>query len=140
MTLIEEVLQNHRVLHNIYNNCINNNFNLFHFIFRAPHHIPTHHLRSLQDEDNESGRGASIPQSPVSLEGCDPRHHIDLENKRHYYELNQPDIAMSLCGGLKESEDISKERFMQFLVTYDDFCENPNLVSDPNLVIRIGDK
>ena len=51
------------------------------------------------------------------------------------------DIAMSLCGGLKEAEgDIAPEKFLQFLVTYDDFCQNPNILSNPNLVIRIGHK
>ncbi len=47
---------------------------------------------------------------------------------------------MSLCGGLKESEDIPTDRFLQDMVTYDEFCENPNIMQDPNLVIKIDDK
>ena len=48
---------------------------------------------------------------------------------------------MSLCGGLQASEgDIPKDKFVQYLVTFEQFCENPNLMNDPNLVIRISDK
>ena len=47
---------------------------------------------------------------------------------------------MSLCGGLKESEEIPDESFLQDLVTYDEFCENPDIIQDPNLVIKIDDK
>ena len=32
------------------------------------------------------------------------------------------------------------ESFMQSMVTYDDLCNNPLLLSDPKLVIRINDR
>ena len=57
------------------------------------------------------------------------------------FSCSIPDIALSLCGGLKDVEgDISHERFMQFLITYDEFVENPLLISNPDLVIRMGEK
>jgi undecaprenyl pyrophosphate synthase len=45
---------------------------------------------------------------------------------------------MSLCGGL--SEGVTLEKFMQKIVTFDDLCENFNMISNPDLVIRIGEK
>jgi len=57
----------------------------------------------------------------------------------HGYSASE--VAMSLCGGLAESGgEISTERFLQFLVTYDDFCEKPSILNDPNLVVRINGK
>ena len=51
------------------------------------------------------------------------------------------DVAMSLCGGLKGAPtEITHEKFLQSLVTYDQFCEDPNIMADPNLVVRIGEK
>ncbi len=51
------------------------------------------------------------------------------------------DLAMSRCGGLKECEGmLSQDKFLQFLVTYDELCENPGIISDPNLVIQLGGK
>ena len=49
---------------------------------------------------------------------------------------------MSLCGGLKDIEatEMSSEKFMQFTVTYDEFCQNPSILTNPNLVIRLADK
>ncbi len=49
-------------------------------------------------------------------------------------------ISMSLCGGLTDSGEIPTDLFQQHLVTYDDFCNNPNILADPNLVIKIDDK
>lgn len=48
---------------------------------------------------------------------------------------------MSLCGGLQDPEiDLPEERFMHSVVTFDEFTENPAMLHDPNLVIRIGGK
>ncbi|XP_064651749.1 phosphatidate phosphatase LPIN2-like isoform X2 [Lineus longissimus] len=98
-----------------------------------------------KDEDSESGRGASLPQSPVSIEGAKSSYEYDsVENKQSALDdsgEHLANLAMSLCGGLKEFDgEMPLERFMQGLVTYDDFCENPNLISNPDLVLRIGEK
>lgn len=51
------------------------------------------------------------------------------------------DIAFSLCGRLHEYEgDFPESLFLQSLVTYDDFCENTNILDNPDLVIRCGGK
>ncbi|XP_013782868.1 phosphatidate phosphatase LPIN2-like [Limulus polyphemus] len=100
-----------------------------------------------KDEDAESGNGPSLPQSPLSVEGAisgsqsldsdsDERHSVfDICCK--YYT----DLALSLCGGLQDyGEDISSERFQNFLVTYDEICENPILFQNSDLVVRMGGK
>ncbi|NXB37214.1 LPIN3 phosphatase, partial [Eulacestoma nigropectus] len=53
---------------------------------------------------------------------------------------SMPTVALSLCGGLKGNRQISHEKFMEHMVSYQQFAENPRLVSDPNLVILIGNK
>ncbi|NXP12082.1 LPIN3 phosphatase, partial [Thinocorus orbignyianus] len=49
-------------------------------------------------------------------------------------------IALSLCGGLGDSRQISHEEFMEHMVSYQQFAENPGLIDDPNLVILINKK
>uniref|UniRef100_A0A8C8BPK6 phosphatidate phosphatase n=1 Tax=Otus sunia TaxID=257818 RepID=A0A8C8BPK6_9STRI len=51
-----------------------------------------------------------------------------------------PTIALSLCGGLGGSRQISCEKFMEHMVSYQQFAENPGLIDDPNLVILINKK
>ncbi|NXK86418.1 LPIN3 phosphatase, partial [Formicarius rufipectus] len=53
---------------------------------------------------------------------------------------SMPTVALSLCGGLKGSRQISHEKFMEHLVSYQQFAENPWLINDPNLVILINKK
>ncbi|XP_035206309.1 phosphatidate phosphatase LPIN3-like isoform X2 [Stegodyphus dumicola] len=64
-------------------------------------------------------------------------------NKEKCESISYPysDIAMSLCGGLQDPDtDLPEERFLHSLVTFDEFTENPAILQDPNLVIRIGGK
>ncbi|KAF7247888.1 Phosphatidate phosphatase LPIN1 [Varanus komodoensis] len=51
-----------------------------------------------------------------------------------------PSIAISLCGGLNENKEISKEKFLEQEVTYQQFVDNPAIIDDPNLVVKIGSK
>uniref|UniRef100_A0A8C9TUY9 phosphatidate phosphatase n=1 Tax=Scleropages formosus TaxID=113540 RepID=A0A8C9TUY9_SCLFO len=51
-----------------------------------------------------------------------------------------PDVTLSLCGGLSETSHISKERFMEHIITYHEFAENPAIIENPNLVIRIANR
>ncbi|NWQ93858.1 LPIN3 phosphatase, partial [Burhinus bistriatus] len=51
-----------------------------------------------------------------------------------------PTTALSLCGGLGGSRQISREKFMEHMVSYQQFAENPGLIDDPNLVILINKK
>ncbi|KAM9372254.1 phosphatidate phosphatase LPIN3 [Phaethornis superciliosus] len=51
-----------------------------------------------------------------------------------------PTLALSLCGGLGDSRQISWEKFMEHMVSYQQFAENPGLIDDPNLVILLNKK
>ena len=97
----------------------------------------------MRDEDSESGRGASLPQSPHSLSSSAARGPRsvdgDFEDGRHDYR-SLPDVSLSLCGHIGDQMDPPEELFQQSLVTYDDFVENPRLVENPDLLVRIGSK
>ena len=47
---------------------------------------------------------------------------------------------MSLCGGLNTPNGPSEEQFLQHLVTYEDLANDPMLVENPNLVVRLDGK
>ncbi|CAH3141282.1 unnamed protein product [Porites evermanni] len=79
-------------------------------------------------DDRESGLGQSLPCSPTVEEGS-------KDSSIGEYH----DIAMSLCGDLKNGK-VPLESFIKSMVTYDDLSNNPALLSDPKLVIRINDR
>ena len=100
----------------------------------------------VRDEDSESGKGASLPQSPHSLSttairsSSGPRSvDSDFEDSRPDYRA-LPDVALSLCGHFGDQVEPPEDLFLQSLVTYDDFVENPRLVENPDLLVRIGGK
>ncbi|XP_077479938.1 phosphatidate phosphatase LPIN2-like isoform X2 [Stigmatopora argus] len=70
-----------------------------------------------------------------------------------------PDVALSLCGGADDSEidggNLAKpvqwgnllfyfnglilaEKFLEYIVNYHEFAENPAMMDNPNFVVRIG--
>ncbi|XP_071777560.2 phosphatidate phosphatase LPIN2-like [Centroberyx gerrardi] len=51
-----------------------------------------------------------------------------------------PDVTLSLCGGVGENSEISKEKFMEHIITYHEFAENPAIIDNPNLVVRIANR
>ncbi|XP_056377625.1 phosphatidate phosphatase LPIN2 isoform X2 [Hyla sarda] len=51
--------------------------------------------------------------------------------------MDLPDVTLSLCGGLNENGEISKEKFKEHIITYQQFAENPGIIDNPNLVVRI---
>ncbi|XP_051037590.1 phosphatidate phosphatase LPIN1 isoform X4 [Phodopus roborovskii] len=51
-----------------------------------------------------------------------------------------PSIAISLCGGLSDHRDITKDAFLEQAVSYQQFADNPAIIDDPNLVVKIGNK
>ncbi|KAB7503804.1 Phosphatidate phosphatase LPIN2 [Armadillidium nasatum] len=103
-----------------------------------------------KDEDVESGNGTSLPHSPHSVDGAiggskiNPIDSDFEESSRHsiFDYKGYHDLAFSLCGGLHEyvEGDFPESLFLQSLVTYDDFCENPNVIDNPHLVVRLGGK
>lgn len=53
---------------------------------------------------------------------------------------DMPSIAISLCGGLNDNREITKEQFHEKIISYQQFSENPSIIDDPNLVVKIGSK
>ncbi|XP_034026849.1 phosphatidate phosphatase LPIN2-like isoform X2 [Thalassophryne amazonica] len=51
-----------------------------------------------------------------------------------------PDVTLSLCGGVGENSEIPKEKFMEHIITYNEFAENPAFIDNPNLVVRIANR
>ncbi|XP_069871381.1 phosphatidate phosphatase LPIN1 isoform X5 [Dipodomys merriami] len=51
-----------------------------------------------------------------------------------------PSIAISLCGGLSDHREITKDAFLEQAVSYQQFVDNPAIIDDPNLVVKIGNK
>uniref|UniRef100_A0A673BW99 phosphatidate phosphatase n=1 Tax=Sphaeramia orbicularis TaxID=375764 RepID=A0A673BW99_9TELE len=51
-----------------------------------------------------------------------------------------PHVAISLCGGLTDNREITREHFLERAVSYQQFSENPSIIDDPNLVVKIGNK
>ncbi|XP_026233533.1 phosphatidate phosphatase LPIN1 isoform X2 [Anabas testudineus] len=51
-----------------------------------------------------------------------------------------PHVAISLCGGLTDNRGITAEQFQERAVSYQQFSENPSIIDDPYLVVKIGNK
>ncbi|KAM8894057.1 phosphatidate phosphatase LPIN1 isoform 2-T4 [Spinachia spinachia] len=51
-----------------------------------------------------------------------------------------PHVAISLCGGLTDNSQITKEQFQERAISFQKFSENPSIIDDPNLVVKIGSK
>ncbi|XP_040890674.1 phosphatidate phosphatase LPIN1 isoform X2 [Toxotes jaculatrix] len=51
-----------------------------------------------------------------------------------------PHVAISLCGGLTDNREITREQFQERAISYQQFSESPSIIDDPNLVVKIGNK
>ncbi|CAF3941765.1 unnamed protein product [Rotaria magnacalcarata] len=79
--------------------------------------------RTPKDDDQESGTGNSIPNSPV-------------RDSDAAFLLG--DVQLSLCGHLDKPTSITDGLFNEHLIPYEKFATNPSIINDPNLVVRIG--
>lgn len=50
------------------------------------------------------------------------------------------DFFFFFCGGFSDFDGMILEKFMIYIVTYEDLCENFNMVINLDLVVRIGEK
>lgn len=96
------------------------------------------HSICQKEDDVESGHGSSLPVSPHSVEGavCGPPATSFLQSEVKHLGR----YSMSLCGGLANPEGVTLEKFMQKIVTFEDLCENFNMITNPDLVIKIGEQ
>ncbi|KAJ8778141.1 hypothetical protein J1605_013857 [Eschrichtius robustus] len=110
----------------------------------GPSEIYLDDLPSLDSENaalyfpqSDCGRGArkwSETGSQKSLGGCNP------EREPEPAPDTADTVVLSLSGGLADSGDISVEKFNQHIVSYQDLAQNPGLLDDPNLVVKINEK
>ncbi|XP_072259839.1 phosphatidate phosphatase LPIN3-like isoform X2 [Pyxicephalus adspersus] len=49
-------------------------------------------------------------------------------------------VALSLCGGLADSWNIPEDRFQKYKISYSDICQNPSVIDNPRLVLKIHNK
>ena len=84
-----------------------------------------------------------MPQSPNSVEGAigGPKSlDSDFEEPKHSLFENNVDVSLSLCGGLDCEHGPSDESFHQNQLQFQDFCTDPKLYENPNLVVKINGK
>ncbi|KAM7038027.1 phosphatidate phosphatase LPIN3 isoform 1-T1 [Acridotheres tristis] len=90
----------------------------------------------LSDSDTEqSWRPVTDPSNPLCIQ-----LPSTLPANSPMDSGSMPTVSLSLCGGLRGNRQISHEKFMEHMVSYQQFAENPRLISDPNLVIMINKK
>ncbi|VFV16932.1 phosphatidate phosphatase lpin3 [Lynx pardinus] len=102
------------------------------------------YLDDLPSLDSENA-ALYFPQSDC---GLGPRRWSEPNSQKPLGDPNpeqQPEptldmIVLSLCGGLADSRDISREKFNQHIVSYEDLVQNPGLLEHPNLVVKINEK
>uniref|UniRef100_A0A672KSP2 phosphatidate phosphatase n=1 Tax=Sinocyclocheilus grahami TaxID=75366 RepID=A0A672KSP2_SINGR len=90
-------------------------------------------LRSAHGPDASPPSGQLSPQSLGSANADSGTEYLSDST------TDTLDVTMSLCGRGDISQ-ISKEKFVEHLVKYQDFVNNPGIVEDPNLVICINSK
>uniref|UniRef100_A0AC11BTV7 Lipin 3 n=1 Tax=Ovis aries TaxID=9940 RepID=A0AC11BTV7_SHEEP len=84
---------------------------------------------------SNSGLGAGKQSAPDSLK---PLGDCNPEQEPEPTADTADTVALSLCGGLADSRDVSVEKFSQHLVSYEDLAQNPGLLDDPSLVVKIN--
>ncbi|KFQ60464.1 Phosphatidate phosphatase LPIN1, partial [Pelecanus crispus] len=91
-------------------------------------------VQSKNTNDTGPWSASQSPQS-VGSSGVDSGVESTSDGIR-----DLPSIAISLCGGLTDNKEITKEEFLEHAVTYQQFVDNPAIIDDPNLVVKIGNK
>ncbi|XP_073349255.1 phosphatidate phosphatase LPIN1-like [Pagrus major] len=82
---------------------------------------PGLHSTSLSPQSVSSGGDSGVDSY------CDPMSDL-------------PSITISLCGGLTDNREITKEQFHEKIISFQQFADNPSIIDDPNLVVKIGSK
>ncbi|XP_069476955.1 phosphatidate phosphatase LPIN2 isoform X1 [Ambystoma mexicanum] len=86
---------------------------------------------SMQWVESDTLSGSQSPQS-VGSNAADSGTECLSDSA-----MDLPDVTLSLCGGLSENGEISKEKFKEHIITYHEFAENPGIIDNPNLVVRV---
>ena len=116
-------------------------FGFFFFRFHNAKFVSIKERIDPPEEDAESGTGPSLPVSPHSVEGAIGGPPVVTGVSFLKSEVQHlGTFSLSLCGGLSDPEGVNLEKFMNHIVTYEDLCENYNMITNPDLVVRIGEK
>uniref|UniRef100_A0A670ZA45 phosphatidate phosphatase n=1 Tax=Pseudonaja textilis TaxID=8673 RepID=A0A670ZA45_PSETE len=91
------------------------------------------HIPHSKNTCENSPRSANQSPQSVGSSGVDSGVESTSDGIR-----DLPSIAISLCGGLSDNKEISKENFLEQEVSYQQFVDNPAIIDDPNLVVKIG--
>ncbi|CAK6434864.1 unnamed protein product [Pipistrellus nathusii] len=89
----------------------------------------------LPKHADSGARSANQSPQSVGSSGADSGVESTSDGLR-----DLPSIAISLCGGLSDNREITKDAFLEQAVSYQQFVDNPALIDDPNLVVKIGSK
>lgn len=89
----------------------------------------------LPKHADSGARSANQSPQSVGSSGADSGVESTSDGLR-----DLPSIAISLCGGLSDNREITKDAFLEQAVSYQQFVDNPALIDDPNLVVKIGNK
>ncbi|XP_025057625.1 phosphatidate phosphatase LPIN1 isoform X2 [Alligator sinensis] len=100
-------------------------------------YFPQNGDNTLHNKNGNENGPRSANQSPQSVgsSGVDSGVESVSDGIR-----DLPSIAISLCGGLSDNKEITKDQFLEHAVTYQQFVDNPAIIDDPNLVVKIGNK
>ncbi|XP_054837321.1 phosphatidate phosphatase LPIN1 isoform X2 [Eublepharis macularius] len=93
------------------------------------------HIAHSKNASENGPRSANQSPQSVGSSGVDSGVESTSDGIR-----DLPSIAISLCGGLTDNKEISKEKFLSQEVSYQQFVDNPAIIDDPNLVVKIGTK
>ncbi|XP_015363790.1 PREDICTED: phosphatidate phosphatase LPIN3 isoform X2 [Diuraphis noxia] len=96
----------------------------------------------VDDDDVESGRGASLSHSPTSMDREGPKS-IDSDFDEKFHQNLPCEVSVSLCGELDSlnGNDVIEEKFSKHQISYEEFTSDfNNLVKNPNLVVRVNKK
>ncbi|KAL7988062.1 hypothetical protein Chor_006981 [Crotalus horridus] len=91
------------------------------------------HLALSKNASDNIPRSANQSPQSVGSSGVDSGVESTSDGIR-----DLPSIAISLCGGLNDNKEISKEKFLEQEVSYQQFVDNPAIIDHPNLVVKIG--
>ncbi|XP_051835253.1 phosphatidate phosphatase LPIN3 isoform X2 [Antechinus flavipes] len=105
-------------------------------------------------EGLSSLNSATFPQSEINLQAQQWNESFSESNLLHPNVVGdeiigplsdasleqENNVELSLCGGLAENRNISTEKFAKYAVSYKNFADNPGILDDPNLVVKIGKK
>ncbi|XP_070758044.1 phosphatidate phosphatase LPIN2 [Enoplosus armatus] len=95
-------------------------------------YFPKSETEGASQHGAEQGSGSQSPQSVGSGAMDSGTEYLSDSTS------DNMDVSMSLCGQVGDTSQITKEKFMEHIVTYQDFANNPGIIEDPSLVICIN--